>query len=359
MTQPISRSQVLSTMFLTCIAFLLFGCQAEEPAEIKSSLVRPAKLITIEQASDLKEYELPAVIAAATSRDMSFQVAGQIAEIYVKGGQEVALGEILATLDQRRFRNDLQSAQTELDAAKLEYERAKRLLAGNAIAQSVYDQRKAQFEVATAQLDSARKSLDDTVLLSPFDGVIAAVEAEELENASPSQTILTIQTSDAAEAIVQIPANLVANSKQIEAMRVVVVLDAAPATEIEASFFEAAGIADEQSQTFEAKFAFTPPESLVVLPGMTGTVRSQVRTNDGGSALAIEVPLAAVQSSGGERYVWVVDEKTMMVSRRTITSTPSVGESLVIKSGLSVGEVIVGAGAAYLHDGMQVRPLEN
>jgi hypothetical protein len=35
-----------------------------------------------------------------------------------------------------------------------------------------------------------------------------------------------------------------------------------------------------------------------------------------------------------------------------------IGENLIVRSGLAIGETIVGAGASYLFDGMQIRPYE-
>ena len=117
--------------------------------------------------------------------------------------------------------------------------------------------------------------------------------------------------------------------------------------------------ADPETQTFLVKYAFTPPADLVVLPGMTGMVESRVRfVRDGGLADLPEVPTSAVLSDGEARYVWVVYKNTMMVSRREVTLAPGVGKSLAVLDGLVEGELIVGAGASYLHEGMQIRPYE-
>lgn len=349
----------LPKLLLIYFGLLFLGaCQPQEVEEAKE-VIRPAKLIEISERSDVLEFTFPAVVEAATSRDLTFQVSGQIEKINVKGGDEIKKGVVIAQLDQRRFRNELQSAQTQYDSAKIEFERAERLIKENAISKSVFDQRKAQLDVATAQLDSAQKSLDDTILYSPFDGVIAVVQARELETVSPTQPAVTIQTTGAAEAIVKIPANLVAKSKQIEPVDTVIILDSARDAPIKAQFLEASGIADEKSQTFEVTFSFTPPDSLMVLPGMTGLVRSKISMREESKQKQISVPLAAVQSDGDTSYVWLVNVDGMTVSRRDISISPSVGESLIVSSGLATGDLIVGAGAAYLHEGMKIRRLEN
>lgn len=339
------------------LMLILSACdQAAGPEKVE--VVRPAKLITVSSSSNVKNYSFPAVIEAAASRDLAFQVSGQLIELRVNPSDEVNKGDVIGKLDQRQFRNELQSAQTQFDNAKSEFERAQRLIAQDAIARNVFDQRKSQLEVASAQLDNAKKALEDTVLYSPFEGVVAAKLANELETVGPSTPIITLQTVGAAEAVVKIPANLVAKSKQIDPVETLVLLDAAPNTPMKAAFLEASGLADEKSQTFEAKFGFTPPESLTILPGMTGIVKSKLSfSND--TVPQITIPLNAVLSDGEGQYVWLASGEPLTVARRNIIVGASVGESLAIKSGLVDGDVIVGAGASYLFEGMKIRRLED
>lgn len=345
----------LITAFALIVA--LSACeQAVEPEKIE--VVRPAKLITVSSSSNVKNYNFPAVIEAATSRDLAFQVSGQIIELNATPGNQVKKGAVIAKLDQRQFRNELQSAQTQLDNAKSEFERAERLIAADAIAKNIFEQRKSQFEVALAQLDNAKKALEDTVLYSPFDGAVAAKLANQLDTVGPSNPVATLQTVGAAEAVVRIPASLVAKSKQINPIETTVVLDSAPELPMVAEMLEASGVADEKSQTFEVKFGFTPPESLRILPGMTGVVKSKLSFSNG-AAPQIAVPLNAVLSDGDGQFVWIASGEPLVVTRRNVTVGASVGESLAIDKGLTDGEVIVGAGASYLFEGMKIRRLEN
>jgi len=134
-----------------------------------------------------------------------------------------------------------------------------------------------------------------------------------------------------------------------------VLLEAAPGQEIEATFKEANLVADATSQTYAITFSFDAPENLIVLPGMNATVVLTSGGNASSEGLAA-VPLAAVQSDGGGQYVWVVDGEAMTVSRRDVQIAPGIGETVVITSGLSAGDQIVGAGGAYLAEGVKVTP---
>jgi RND family efflux transporter MFP subunit len=163
-----------------------------------------------------------------------------------------------------------------------------------------------------------------------------------------------LQTTGDALAVAQVPASFIARSNRAEP-EVRLVLDAAPDSPVAARFASAATEADENTQTFEVKFAFAPPSDVRILPGMTGALRAVFQADDGD---ALTVPLAAIVSDGEARYVWAVDTETMKVSRRDIGIAPGVGGALTVTSGLAAGDTIVGAGASYLHEGMQIRPYQ-
>lgn len=344
-----------------CFALLaLAGCGDREVAE-PEDIARPAKLIEIASSSNDRLVTLPAVIEATGSAVVTFQVGGALIELPVREGQQVRKGDVLARLDQRDFGNAVQQAQAQYTNAQAEYQRAETLIAENAIARSVYDQRRSARDVARAQLDSARKAMDDSVLRAPFDGVVAKLHIENFQNVSPQQNIATIQTTGAAEALVNIPATLVAFAGQITPLETSLFLDTAPNAPVPAELLSVSTQADPVTQTFAMRFGFTPPANLNVLPGMTGTVRSRllIASPDGDTA-QITVPVSAVQSDGEQPYVWVVDPETMSVSKREIVLAENrgVGVDMAIQSGLAAGDIIVGAGASYLFEGMKVRPYE-
>lgn len=341
-----------------CLA-LLTGCSGEEVVE-QEPVVRPAILHEIEAASDIQSVSLPAVIRANESVDITFQVGGLLSELPVTSGQDIAQGELIGRLDQRDFQNNVATAQAQFDTADSEYRRAERLVAENAISRSVYEQRKAQRDVTRAALDSALKNLEDATLRSPFAGIVARVQADQFQNVGPQEPIITLQTSEGARAEVQIPARLVATSGQITPQETVVILDAAPDVRIPATFASIATEADEQTQTFLTKFAFDPPDDLVILPGMTGTVNFKGRRNDSGGDpnTEISVPLTAVFVDGGDEYVWLVDQDAMTVSKKSVVVGSGLGSTVRIVQGLNAGDLIVGSGVSFLHEGMQIRPYE-
>lgn len=345
--------------YMALLVSVLAGCGSSSEVS-DAPAIRPAKLIEIQASTDIRTLTLPAVIEAQSSAELTFQVGGLLAQLNVRSGQRVQAGDLIAQLDQRDFANDLTQAQAQFDQAASEFGRAERLIKESAISRSVFEQRQSQLEVATAALDSARKRLGDTELRAPFDGVIAQVAGEAFQTISARELIAVIQSTGAALAVAQIPATLVARSDLIEPIELVVALETAPNKPVPATLVSVDTQADPTTQTFQAEFAFEPPADIVILPGMTGSLDATLRIgNADGTREQISLPLEAILSSGQEQFVWVVDPDSMLVNKRTIEIGSGIGAQIPILSGLAAGDLVVGAGAAYLHEGMQVRRYES
>ncbi len=340
----------------SAICLLLASCSGGDVDE--AEIVRPAKLHLVQASSQRFEANFPAIIEADSSSTLTFQVGGLLESLPVREGQLVRKGAVIGRLDQRRYQNAVNSARAQYATAESEYQSASRLLEEDAIARIAVDQRRAQRDVARASLDSAEKDLADTVLRAPFPGVVAVVQATRYENIQPKEDVVTLQSVGKVEAVVSIPASLVAalGNDPDDATNEYVVLNAAPDLKIPGTFRSVTTQADTQSQTFQVKFSFTPPPGMTVLPGMTGTVFGSRALVEGRDATHISVPLGSIQANGKERFVWVVDKKTMTVKKRKVLVDKDVGEEIALRGGLKAGETIVAAGAAYLQDGMKIRP---
>jgi RND family efflux transporter MFP subunit len=337
--------------------FLSASCGKEDAEQIREPAVRPVKLITLSGASDLQTARYPAVVDAAQLSELSFQVGGLIEDVAVVESQQVQEGDIIARMDQRDFQSQVTSARSQFENAEDEYQRALRLSQEDAIARSVLEQRESQRDVARAQLDTAEKALDDTVLRAPFSGVVAQVPVRARQNIPAGQLVATLIGQGDLEVSVNMPASVIAESQEVENRGTFVILDAAPTNRIEATFKEANLLADSTSQTYGVTFTFEPPGNLIILPGMNATVElTGARRSSEAGTNRIAVPLSAILSDGTAKYVWIVDQDSMTVSKREVTVADGIGESALVTEGLTPGETIATAGASFLADGMQVRP---
>ncbi|MEU8382347.1 HlyD family efflux transporter periplasmic adaptor subunit [Streptosporangium sp. NPDC048865] len=99
-------------------------------------------------------------VASARARSLSFGSSGTVEKIYVKVGDKVTAGQILARLDDDSAQENLDAAAAALDTADDDTSTA-----------AAY----AQYVTARNTYRSARRAVDGTVLKAPFAGTVTAV----------------------------------------------------------------------------------------------------------------------------------------------------------------------------------------
>ena len=353
------QMRTLSPALAVFMTFVLVACDSGNPPPEKKTetLVRPAKLIEVGQASNNDFLNYPAVIQSRQLSVLSFEVGGMLKELMVIEAQKVNKGDVLAKLDQRDLLAKLTSARAQFKNANIEYQRALRLIKQDAISSSKLEERKSKRDVNKSQLETAKKALQDSVLIAPFSGAISKVSIKKRQIIQPGESAITILGKQGLEAKINLPSSILAKAERQEkpATDSYLVLDAAPDRQIPVMFKEASLEADEATQTYAVTFAFDTPEGLILLPGMNAVVWFKDPSKSNENLSKLSVPLTAIAIDGEQKYVWLVDKDSMKVSRRDIIIEAGVGVNLNITSGLQSGEMIVAAGVSSLSEGMKVR----
>ena len=149
------------------------------------------------------------------------KVSSAVTRVHVREGDTVKQGQPLVTLDTRDFILRSQQAEAardgarvQLEAAKLDWDRIKSLLAEKAVPQSQFDMIDARYKGAKAGLAAAetavamgQKALHDSVVRAPFDGLIVKRFINEGEYASvmPATQLVTIEEIDPVDLRIQVP----------------------------------------------------------------------------------------------------------------------------------------------------------
>ncbi|NOZ54682.1 MAG: efflux RND transporter periplasmic adaptor subunit [Gammaproteobacteria bacterium] len=355
------KSFYFGPLALTIITvFLLTACDSKTPtSENKTdSLIRPAKLLEVGHRKSDDYLSYPAVIKSQQLSVLSFTVSGTLKELLVVEAQKVQQGDILAKLGQQDLQTKLKSARSQFDNANAEYQRAVRLMEGDAISRSDLEQRLSERDVKKAQLESAEKAVQDAVLIAPYAGNIAKISIQTQQAVQAGEPAISILGSGGLEASINLPSSILALAQKEDnsVSSSYLILDVAADRRIPVQFKEASLEADTASQTYEITFTFDAVDGLNIFPGMNATVWFKDPSTLAAGSLEASVPLTALMTDGDQKYVWVVDLQSMVVTRRNVTLEEGVGLELNVSSGLEVGETIVAAGVASLSEGMKIRP---
>ncbi len=336
--------------------FVLCSCGEKEP-EKKPEVVRPVKILTVKDTSEILTHGFPGVVRASRRAILSFEVSGPLVELPVEEGQFVNEGDLIAQIDTRDFLTAVKQALALYREAEQQFRRYQELYAKKQVSKADFDKYLAARDVAKAKLEDAKNALCDTTLTAPFDGLIAKRYVENYYKVKAKEPIVSLQDISKIEIVVNVPELVMAAIRERSAGKSFATFQAIPGKKFPLAVKEYSTQADPATQTYEVVFQMDQPEEADILPGMTATVLAEFKNSKGANII---VPALAVLDAPGNRpYVWVLDKKAGVVHKRFV-KVGSLKDSCCIKitSGLKPGETIVVAGVTKLSDGMRVRPWE-
>jgi RND family efflux transporter MFP subunit len=330
-------------------------------------------------------------VTARRQATVSSKITGKVVEVNVEEGMKVEEGQILARLDDRQAKLEVELAEAELRAAekslaeteanltlaKKELARSRELVAGGVASQSSLDSAAAQAEALTARLQLqrgqvevarrvaaiARQLLDDTVIRAPFAGVAISKDAQPGEMVSPVSagggfTRTGISTIvDMASLEVEVDVNEAYIQRVTPNQQVRATLDAYPESPFPAHVITTIPSADREKATVAVRIGFDELDPRI-LPDMG--VKVAFLSDDGageGAKRTIQVPRAAIRASEGATYVLVVDAKNVL-ERRAVRLAAGQNDPAELIAGLAGGERVVVEGPADLAAGVKVREMK-
>lgn len=360
------RKSPLPPLVAAAAALLLSLAGCSKP-EALPAVTPPVRTLVLDGGAETPFRRFPGEVAAADTSRMSFDVPGRIIDFPAQQGMVVKRGELLAQLDQTNFIAGFDAARAQFNNASEEFNRRRALYQRRVISRSELEQFQQAFEVADANLRQARRALDDTSLVAPFDGRVAQTLANNFQNVQPQQPVLVFQNIATLEVDIQVPeADMslamrgvtAANAREMLEARVE--FAALPGQQFPLALKSFATQANPSARTFAVTFTLTPPENKNILPGMTCTalVRAKGRSAVGDEAGVFRLPLAALATSDGKSAVWRLDPTTMKVSRVPVEMLSMAGDSVQVRApDLKPGDELVSTGVRFLADGMTVRRL--
>ena len=281
------------------------------------------------------------------------EVNGKIDSLPVDIGDKVKKGDVLFTLDDTDLQSERSSRLTEIEGAKLQvakternFKRSKELFEEKLISQELYEDTKTEYELAKNALDRSEKNLrvvDDrlskTKIIAPFDCTvlirpISIGQAVSGSGGFNSGTeVLTI--ADLNKMIIN------AHVNQADVIR----LSTGQVVDIQVESvlgLTMKGIVERVAPQSTIKNSIKGYAARILIekqdprvrPGMTANLSIPVVSAEN----AVAVPLAAVFTEQGERFVYV--KKGEIFERRPIQIGIADYDFAEVQKGLTAGEVI-------------------
>lgn len=355
------RSCRAPKLVLVCTAAaLLVACSRPAPAP---EPIRAARTLTVAAAIVAGVREYAAEVRARTESRLGFRVAGKMVQRMAELGQPVRAGQVLARLDATDLKlgQDAalaagRAAQTNYALAAAEFKRYQALRAQGFISGMELERREAALKAQEAQRDQALaqagvqgNQAGYAALTAPASGVVTAVDADVGAVLAVGATVLRLAHDGPRDAVFAVPEDQLAGMRarlgKAGALQVRPWNGGAP---LRATVREIAAAADPVTRTYLVKADLG---RAAVQLGQTVTVLDEQPRADG----VVRLPLTAVMQQQGQTAVWLLDPVRMTVQVQPVVVAATDGNTVVLASGLSPGQVVVTAGVHLLTPGQQVK----
>lgn len=282
----------------------------------------------------------------------------RILQLLVDEGDTVRQGQPMARLDTNLAAAQTRAAQASVAEAESaavrargEYERAESIRDSGALSTEAIEARRAAAAAADARLAAARAQLQEVnarlgggYVRAPAAGLVIDRTAEVGRNVD-GQVLFRIAAGNQLEVAAQV-AEADALALEVGQPATFRLVDGST---VEGTLRRGPASIDSGTRTGEALFSL--PANTRVRAGMYLRGDAVLAPHD-----VLAIPQSSILYDAGQAYVFVVDAQNR-VHRTNIDIGARNGDLVEVRSGLDLNQRIVGAGAAFLQDGDEVRPL--
>lgn len=331
-----------------CLAFS--ACDSKVGKEKPLPKVRASKVVN---EANKKKVTFPGKMKAAEDVNLAFRISGTILRVPAKQGTFVKKGTLLAEIDPRDYKIQVEATEAEYTQIKNEAERIIKLYEQNSVAQSDYEKAVYGLQQITAKFNSHKNALKDTKLIAPFDGYIQKVMFDANETVGAGTSIVSIINTQLPEVEINIPSTDYIKKDSFDTYSCVV--DIFPDVVYP---LELIGINQKanlnQLYTVRLKIKDADKTKLPT-PGMSTTVTINYKEEK--STLKV-IPLSAIFKSEKGSSVWVYNPSTKKVNEKQVKiEWININGQAAISEGLSDNDTIITAGVNSLSEDEQVELL--
>lgn len=316
----------------------------------KLSLITAVKI----EESEFKHYlELQGNVSTKNLLVLYPEYSGVLSKVYVKEGQKVKKGQILAKIDDAGMSQQVAQLQIQSDLAKTTFERQMRLWEQKIGSEIQYLQAKSSYESQQKAVKQAQSQLAKTIVRAPFSGTIDDIITEQGSVVASGQSqLMRIINLDSMYIETDVPEKYITNvtkDKNVEVEFPVL------RKTINAKVRQASDFINPANRTFKVEIAI-PNKDKSIKPNLT----AKLKINDYTNKKALLLPQSIIsENAEGQQYVYVIAEKNNnqeAIAKKVIIETGRTqGDVIEILKGISNGDEIISEGARNVKDGQTVK----
>ncbi len=283
------------------------------------------------------------------------EMGGILTRVYVKEGQKVSKGQVLARIDDGGLSQQLSQIEVQAQLAKTTFDRQQRLWEQKIGSEIQYLQAKTNYEAQQNAVNQIKRQLAKTTINAPFSGVIDDVITEQGSVVSPGQNaVIRIVNLNNMYIETEVPERYIPNvtvGKDVEVYFPVL------GKTINTKIRQVGNYINPNNRSFTVEVGI-PSNGGTVKPNLT----AKVKINDYTNEKAILIPQSILsENAEGDQYTYVTsskDQQNIAQAKRVIVKTGKTqGDLIEILEGINNGDAIIKEGARSVKDGQKVKIL--
>jgi membrane fusion protein (multidrug efflux system) len=361
------KNKIYLLGFAIIITFAITSCNSKS-AQLKIPAT-PVDVYIVKSEQAIYYDVYPASVTSLNQVEIKPEVSGYLTDIYFTDGQHVNKGAKLYAIDQQQYKAAYEQAIADLNAAKANLLKAQQdadryndLAKEDAIARQVLehsetDLQSAKMQVAAAEnnVKAVQTNLRNSIIYAAYDGTIGISQVKLGSAVSTGQTSLNTLSSDNPIAVdFNIDEKLINKFTELLHKKTgtndstfTIVLPDQTIYPYPGHLILLDRAVDPQTGTIRTRLIF-PNSNYLLKPGLTCDVRV-LNNNDSSSII---IPYKAVTEQMGEYFVFVVNQNKVI--QTNVSLGEQINEMVIVKSGLTPGEIIATEGIQKLRDNSPV-----
>lgn len=365
------RSFWIAIVALLLAAIAVTAIQKRKPAvNPPASMKAPPPLeflatdIAEVKSEDLRQtLALSGALRAVNQAVVKARIAGDVQEVLVREGEAVTAGQVLLRMDVREYQGKAQQARGALQAAKAQFDIATKsrdnnraLLEKNFISKNAFDNAESQFEIAHANVESARavldvtqKALSDTVVRAPISGLVSSRAVQPGEKVSADNKLLEIVDLRSMELEGAVPTSEITSVVLGQEVKVNFAGIAAPVT---GKVVRINPAIQAGSRSIMVYVQIDNPQGQLK-SGMFGDGQLTLSKKAG----VLTIPQSAVRTDAGSSFVYAIENGVVVQKpvRLGLRGSSGAEPAVEVIEGLAAGNRVVRANLGNLRPGTAVK----
>jgi len=282
------------------------------------------------------------------------EMPGILENVYVKEGQSVKKGAILAKINDGGMSQQLSQLETQVELAKTVYERQKRLWDQKIGSEMQYLQSKTNYFAQQKSVEQLKSQIEKTTIIAPFDGVIDAVIKEKgsVIAPGPGAEIFRIINLNNMYISTEVPERYIVSVTKGKKVKVEFPV---LGETLVSSVRQVGSFINPNNRSFKIEVPVTNKNGNVK-PNLT----AKLQINDYTNTKAILIPQSIIsENAQGDQFIYVVinkDANNEAVAKKVIIKTGKTqGDIIEVIANLEPGTEVVKEGARSVNNGQTVK----